>query len=172
MMRGGMLKAGLALVGIFLAGAVAGGIAGMAWQKRQAQHIDAREFTERHLRRVTRALDLSDQQVERIRPILLGEYTDRIREVRARSFNEMGQILREMNRRFEAELTPEQLVKHREFHERMRERFQREADRRDRRGNDDRRRGHDRNRNGDRDRDRDSAEDQPEVQSPPPPATE
>lgn len=140
MIRGGILKAGLAMAGIFIAGAVAGGFAGIKWQRHQTQQIDAREFTERHLRRVAHALELSAEQVDRIRPILMNEFADRIREVRTRSFNEMGQILREMNRRFEAELTPEQLTKHREFQEQMRERFQRETDRRGRRSDGDRNR--------------------------------
>jgi len=140
MIRGGIFKAGLAMAGIFIAGAVAGGFVSITWQRNQAQQIDAREFTERHLRRVAHVLELSEEQVDRIRPILMSEFADRIREVRTRSFNEMGQILREMNRRFEAELTPEQLEKHREFQEQMRERFQRETDRRGRRSEGDRER--------------------------------
>lgn len=100
-------RAMLALVGIFLAGAIVGGVATRAWICRKAPRPSAQEIAERHLQRLVDELALTPAQVERIRPVI-GAFEAEIREARQRAFTGIREIIREMNERIEAELTPAQ----------------------------------------------------------------
>jgi hypothetical protein len=126
----------LAMLGIFVAGTVVGGFGTTAWRRHARSQLTAREFSERHFQHVVDYLELTDEQVERVRP-MMAEFADQIRAVRRESFGEVREVFREMNAHLEAELTPEQLVKHHEFLEKQRARFDRAAKRR----GDDRRSG-------------------------------
>lgn len=129
MMKASNVKIILAMVGIFVAGAVVGGLATDAWRKHTRARFTAREFSERHFQRMVDYLELTDEQVERIRPMMT-EFADQIKGVRRESFGEIREIFDQMNSHLVAELTPEQLVLHRQMMDRMRARFERAAKRR------------------------------------------
>lgn len=100
------LKITIYLVAIFLIGGVAGGFVALAWKGRPGPPSIA-NVTERQMHRLTEELSLTEDQVERIRPIL-ATISDEIRAVRRESMAEFARIYGEMVTQVEAELTPEQ----------------------------------------------------------------
>lgn len=98
-MRQGMLKATLAMAGIFLAGAVAGGFAGVAWWRSQ---IPGR-LAEQQIKRMTDELKLSSEQQRRIHAIM----ADSADDLRA-AYTQVRKVRAEMNGRIRGELTSEQ----------------------------------------------------------------
>ena len=119
----------LAMLGIFAAGTVIGGFGTTAWRRHARSHLTAREYSERHFQHMVDYLQLTDEQADRVRP-MMAEFAEQIRAVRRESFGDVRAIFDEMNAQLEAELTPEQLAKHHEFLEKQRARFERAARRR------------------------------------------
>lgn len=122
-------KVVLTIFGIFMAGAVAGSFATDAWQRHERSRFTARDFSERHFQRMVDYLELTDEQVDRIRPTM-SNFAEQIRLVRSESFEEVRGIFTEMNVHLVAELSPEQLIRHRKMMEELRTRFERASKRR------------------------------------------
>jgi hypothetical protein len=131
-MKPGAAKALWAMVGIFLAGGVVGGLAGNAWARHKAVRISAQEFVDRQLKKRVDQLELTDEQISRIKPIMK-DHEESIRASRRRSFQEISHIWRDMNARIEHELAPEQLEKFRLIQKQELERFERQVQSRSRR---------------------------------------
>lgn len=119
----------LTMLGIFVAGAVVGIFANDAWRRHERSKFTARDFSERHFQRMADYLELTDEQVERIRPMMT-DFAEQIRLVRSESFEEVKGIFTQMNTHLVAELSPEQLIRHRKMMEEVRARFDRASKRR------------------------------------------
>ncbi len=126
------------MAGIFLAGAVAGGVGGAAWSKHKATQMSAQEFVDRQLRRRVDQLELSSAQIEQIKPIMK-QHEETLRVTRRKCFNEIGQVFRNMNAEIEDALTPGQREKFRTIQEEERERFEKQIQSRSRRDDSDER---------------------------------
>ncbi len=113
-MNAGALKALLALTGIFIAGAVTGGVSGVAWERHQARHVSEQEFADHQLRRLEASLKLTAEQVECMRPVMC-EFAERVRVARRNALADVAEVWREINAQLERELTPHQLAKFREI---------------------------------------------------------
>lgn len=122
-MKKGTCKVVLALVGIFLAGGVAGGFGGVAWERhRMMKRFDAGSFVEGSLLRFEEELRLTSEQMDRIRPIMVN-FAEQMRTARRKAFAEIVQMRNDIDARIEAVLTPGQLVQFREMQRRDRERW-------------------------------------------------
>jgi Spy/CpxP family protein refolding chaperone len=114
----GRWKIALALAGIFIAGAAAGGIAGYTWAPRDPRGLmRPNDYTERYLQRMITEVKLTTEQVECLRP-MMEEFSEKLSVMRQKAFAEARDVIREMDRRIEADLTPEQ----RELYHQMKER--------------------------------------------------
>lgn len=111
------------MVGIFFAGAVVGGVSSVAWVKHKASKANAQQVAERQMRRLVSRLDLSEEQIERIRP-LIQKFEREIREARRAAIVGTREILREMNERVQAELTAAQRKVFAEMCDREQKRFE------------------------------------------------
>lgn len=129
MMRAGALKAGFAMAGIFLAGLAAGAFGGVAWYKQSTfpPRTTVQEFAARQLDRMTRDLQLTEDQLLRVRP-MVEEFSTQLRDARRKSMGEATDLWRAFNTRLEAELTSEQ----RKTHHANLERFEKEVAKRNR----------------------------------------
>jgi len=136
MMRPGSGKAVFAMTGIFLAGAVTGAVGGAAWSKHHAARLSAQEFVDRQLKRRVDQLELSPDQVARIKPIMK-EHEETIRLTRRKCFNEIGHVFRNMNLEIEGALDDAQREKFRMIQAEERERYERHIQSRSRREGDD-----------------------------------
>ncbi len=101
-------KVALALTGIFLAGAVAGGFGGYAWSRQDPrQPISPDQYTERYLQRMITDVKLTNEQVECLRP-MMEEFSEKLSIMRHKAFAEAIKVVREMDKRVEADLSAEQ----------------------------------------------------------------
>lgn len=112
-------KVVLVFVGIFLAGAIAGGFGSLRFLKGYWQsRLNSENFAGAHLRRLTENLSLTDVQQERVRPIV-HQAADELRKV----WREAESITQRMDSAVQRELTPEQRVAFEEMQKRRKERF-------------------------------------------------
>jgi Spy/CpxP family protein refolding chaperone len=104
-------KLTLLLVGIFLAGAVTGGMVTKGYLRKEiAKRFAPEQMGKDRLAKLTKRLDLTPEQVEQIKPILQRDTAELIRTVRT-SFAESRRIATRMDREISAVLTPEQKAK-------------------------------------------------------------
>ena len=126
----------LLLAGIFLAGGVAGGFLTLRYAHQKMRERGAPEqWGPARLKMLADRLDLSPDQVDRLKPIVRRDVED-LNRLRQQSFSETRRILERMERDIAAVLTPEQKRKfeqlNKEFRERARKMFeQRRNERRD-----------------------------------------
>ncbi len=121
---GSRWKIALALTGIFLAGGVAGGIGGYALSHREPRpRMSPDAYTERYLQRMIADVKLTGEQVECLRP-MMEEFSEKLSVMRQRAFAETRGVLKEMDRRIEADLTPEQRELYRQMQERDRKQWE------------------------------------------------
>ena len=117
MMCGSRWKIALTLTGIFLAGGVAGGFAGYAWSRNDPRpRISPDQYTERYLQRMITDVKLTSEQVECLRP-MMEEFSEKLSVMRQKAFAEARAVLRDMDRRIESDLTPEQRELYRQMQE-------------------------------------------------------
>ena len=114
MMRSRAFKALLALAGVFGAGAVTGGVAGIIWERQQLRVVTEHDVAERRLERLEASLELTAQQVECMRPVM-SEFAERIRIARRNALADVSAVWCEINAQLERELKPHQLKKFREI---------------------------------------------------------
>lgn len=120
MMCGSRWKIALTLAGIFLAGGIAGGFAGYAWSRKDPRpRMSPDQYTERYLQRMITDVKLTNEQVECLRP-MMEEFSEKLSIMRQKAFAEARNVLVEMDRRIERDLTPEQVALYREMQERDR----------------------------------------------------
>jgi hypothetical protein len=113
-MRPGAFKALLAISGIFAAGIVTGGVAGVVWERHEARLLTEHEVAERQLARLEANLELTAKQIECMRPVMR-DFAERVRIARRNAFADVGEVWREINAQLERELKPNQLKKFREI---------------------------------------------------------
>jgi hypothetical protein len=113
-MHPGAIKALLAMLGIFAAGIVTGGVSGVAWERHHTRLLSENEIAERQLARLEASLELTAQQVECMRPTMR-DFAERVRIARRNAFADVGEVWREINAQLERELKPHQLKKFREI---------------------------------------------------------
>jgi len=119
----------LAILGIFMSGAVAGGFLAPRLTNRAVERgRTPREFVPHMMDRLTRGLDLSEEQVGRIRPIV-DQAWEQLNALRRDS----AEVMRLMYVEIEGELTPEQLQRHEEYQNERRLRWQRMIEEREKR---------------------------------------
>ena len=111
------------MAGIFLAGAIAGGAGAIAWTKHDSKPRSAREIVDSQLKKRVEQLELNEEQIARIKPIM-AVYEETFRLTRRKCFHEIGQVFSAMNARIEGELTPEQHALFRAIQEEERKRFE------------------------------------------------
>ena len=115
----------LAMSGIFVAGAATGAFVTLGAVKKMAERRGLTQlpapWSPHQMRRMAEALRLTEEQLERIRPIVRRNMEDmgRLRQFTA---TEMRRNMERMEREISAELTPEQQDKFREMQEMMRRR--------------------------------------------------
>lgn len=114
-MTSGAFKAIVAITGIFAAGIVTGGVAGVIWERQHsARLLTEHDLAERQLQRLENSLELTAQQVECMRPVMR-DFAERVRIARRNAFADVGEVWREINAQLERELKPNQLKKFREI---------------------------------------------------------
>lgn len=112
----------LLLVGIFAAGCVAGGFVTMRYVHSKIRERGAPEqWGPARLKLLSERLELSAEQVDRLKPIVRRDVED-LNRLRQQSFQETRRILERMERDIAAVLTPEQKRKFEELNKEMRER--------------------------------------------------
>jgi Spy/CpxP family protein refolding chaperone len=116
----------LAMLGIFVAGSATGAFITLGAVKKMAER---RGFTQlpapwspQQVRRMAEALGLSEEQTDRIRPIIRRNMED-MNRLRQFTGAEMRRNLERMEREVSAELTPEQREKFKEMQSMMRQRL-------------------------------------------------
>ena len=107
MIEGQKFKITVYLVAIFLIGCITGGFATSAFRGPPRSPMLG-NMAGRQMDRMKEELTLSQEQVERIEPILM-EINEAALAVRRSSMAEFARIYSEMSERVEAELTPEQV---------------------------------------------------------------
>jgi Spy/CpxP family protein refolding chaperone len=127
----GRTKLILALVGIFLAGTIAGA-AIMFGVGRRVQQVRAtpEQWTPLMLERMTGELALTPEQRDVLKPILQ-RGTDEVRLLRQASMRQTVEILARVEREVGEHLTPEQKQRYDQLREERRERFRRITERGD-----------------------------------------
>lgn len=106
MSNGHKAKITATLIAIFAAGAIAGGFAVSAFSDRGRPPVLG-NLSERQMSRMASELELTDDQIARIQPIV-EDISEEIRSVRRKSMTEFVRLYNEMEKRVIAELTPEQ----------------------------------------------------------------
>lgn len=125
MICGSRWKIGLTLAGIFVAGGVAGGFAGYAWSHSDPRpRMSPDQYTERYLQRMITDVKLTNEQVECLRP-MMEEFSEKLSIMRQKAFAEARGVLRDMDRRIEQDLTPEQRSLYRDMQARDRKQWDR-----------------------------------------------
>jgi Spy/CpxP family protein refolding chaperone len=115
----------LLLIGIFAAGIVTGGFVMMRFGRQLfPAHRGAEEWGPTRLKRLTERLDLTPDQVEKIRPIIHKD-SEELSRLRNSSLGETRKVLEQLEHDVSAVLTPEQKTKYDEMNREMRERMQR-----------------------------------------------
>jgi len=116
----GRWKIALALAGIFVAGAAAGGIAGFVLAPRDMRGLmRPTDYTERYFQRMVAEVKLTTEQVECMRP-MMEEFSEKLSVMRQKAFADARDVVREMDRRIEKDLTAEQRELYRQMKERDR----------------------------------------------------
>ncbi|MBI2512952.1 MAG: hypothetical protein HYV96_13315 [Opitutae bacterium] len=131
----------LLLTGIFLAGAVAGGFVTLEVGKGMLRkRLAPDNWGPARLKTLEKELDLTVEQIERLKPIIRRDVED-MNRLRQQGFQETRRILERMEKDIAAILTPEQKEKFEKFNEERRERARRlfEQQRRERSEKGDRR---------------------------------
>ncbi len=115
----------LLLTGIFVAGGITGSFVTVRvvrnWAKRAAQ---PEQWGPNRLDMLTKRLDLTPEQIERIRPLIKRDMED-LAFIRQTGFREARRILERMELDISAELTPAQKEKFDQLTKEIRERMQR-----------------------------------------------
>jgi Spy/CpxP family protein refolding chaperone len=115
----------LLLTGIFVAGGITGSFVTVRvvrnWAKRVAQ---PEQWGPNRLDMLTKRLDLTPEQIERIRPLIKRDMED-LAFIRQTGFREARRILERMELDIAAELTPPQKEKFDQLNKEFRERMQR-----------------------------------------------
>ena len=106
MSNGNKTKITVTLIAIFAAGAIAGGFFVSAFSER-SRPPTLGNLTERQMNRIARELELTDDQIARIMPIV-EDISEEIRSVRHKSMSDFIRLYNDMEKRVTAELTPEQ----------------------------------------------------------------
>lgn len=115
----------LLLTGIFLAGAVAGGFVTLEVGKDMFRKRMAPEnWGPARLKMLEKHLDLSAEQIERLKPIIRRDVED-LNRLRQQGFQETRRILERMEKDISAILTAEQKGKFQQLNAEMRERARR-----------------------------------------------
>lgn len=115
----------LLLTGIFLAGAVAGGFVTLEVGKGMMRKRMAPEnWGPARLKMLEKQLDLSSDQIERLKPIIRRDVED-MNRLRQQGFQETRRILERMENDIAAILNPEQKEKFQKLNAEMRERARR-----------------------------------------------
>ncbi|AHF89024.1 hypothetical protein OPIT5_00805 [Opitutaceae bacterium TAV5] len=119
-------KASLVCIGIFVAGAVAGGMITFRYARVQPPKRPGAEDFVRMQRRQFDKLELTEDQQARIRPIL-EKRGEELRKLRRDSFRETTAVFEKMEAEVSRELTPEQREKLTALQQAQRERMQKWA---------------------------------------------
>ncbi len=120
----------LLLTGIFLAGGATGSLLTVRFGRDLINQRAALEkWAPDHLRKLTERLDLTTEQVERLKPIVYRNMEE-IGRLRSDSMRETRSVFERMEREIAAQLTPEQRAKFEEHNRQKRERLQKLMDRR------------------------------------------
>ncbi len=115
----------LLLAGIFLAGGLAGGFLTLRFVHQKMRERGAPEqWGPARLRMLADRLDLTPDQVERLKPIVRRDVED-LNRLRQQSFSETRRILERMERDIAAVLTPDQKQKFEQLNKELRERSRR-----------------------------------------------
>jgi len=131
-MTGSPLKLILLLVGIFAAGAVAGGFVTLQYVQSKVRERGMPErWGPERLRSLDKRLGLTDAQKKQLEPIIRRD-TEELGKLRQSGFAEARRILQRMDADIAAVLTPEQRVKFEQFNAEVRERMRRANERRER----------------------------------------
>lgn len=118
----------LLLGGIFLSGAIVGGFVSVAVAKTMLrQHLAPEMWGPARLKMLEKRLDLTTEQLERLRPIVRRDVED-LNRLRQQGFTETRRIIERMERDISAVLTPEQREKFEKINAEMRERARRMMD--------------------------------------------
>ena len=120
MSNGNKTKITVTLIAIFAAGAIAGGFVVSAFSERSRLPALG-NLTERQMNRIASELELTDDQIARIMPIV-EDVSEEIRSVRHKSMTEFIRLYNDMEKKVTAELTPEQTEIFRERQELRRRR--------------------------------------------------
>lgn len=118
-------KVVLAFIAVFVAGAIFGGLLMVRIGPRIMEQKRAKSMPPTPpmlLRHFTDQLDLTAAQKEKIRP-MVEKMEEEMRALRQNSLKETGAMLRGLQQRFAAELTPEQRKKLDKLQENQRERM-------------------------------------------------
>lgn len=110
---------------VFLAGAIAGGFVYARFARTVVENrIRAEQFASSQMKRLQETLELTPEQVARIKPIVdtMGEELGKMRQATIASFQRMDAAIAK-------ELTPEQRTEFEEMQRRMRERRDRDRER-------------------------------------------
>ncbi|MFI5335643.1 MAG: hypothetical protein ACHQ5A_02595 [Opitutales bacterium] len=115
----------LLLTGIFFAGGVTGGFVAVRVVRNWAQRASQPEqWGPNRLKMLSKRLELTSEQVEKLRPIIKRDMED-LNRIRQSGFREARRILERMESDIATELTPEQKVKFEQLNAELRERLQR-----------------------------------------------
>ncbi|MCB1105259.1 MAG: hypothetical protein H7A44_05705 [Opitutaceae bacterium] len=113
----------LAFIGVFLAGAVVGGIVTLRFVREFARDFRPMDrFEPLLMKRYASRLDLSEEQRKRVREIVRTTENE-LRRLRSEGFKEAVAAGEKMNAQIEQILTPEQRVRLEELKQEMRERW-------------------------------------------------
>ncbi|MDQ5979718.1 MAG: hypothetical protein QG602_2693 [Verrucomicrobiota bacterium] len=120
----------LLLTGIFLAGGVTGSFLTVRFGRNWInQRVATEKWAPDHLRKLTERLELTSEQVEKLKPIV-HRNMEEIGRLRSDSVKETRSVFERMEREIAAQLTPEQRAKFEEFNRQKRERLRKLMDRR------------------------------------------
>jgi Spy/CpxP family protein refolding chaperone len=115
----------LLLSGIFVTGAVAGGVVAMRYVRHaMPRHASPEQWGPARLKRLSEQLNLTPDQEEKLRPIVRRDMED-LGRIRASSFTESKRIFERMEHDIAEVLTPEQREKFEQMNRERREHLQR-----------------------------------------------
>jgi len=115
----------LVLIGIFLAGAVTGGLVVARYGRELVAHRPMPDqWATMQLRRLAERLDLTPQQQEELKPIVRRNMEE-LRKLRNYAMSESRTVFERMQREIEEKLTPEQKAKYQQMLKDFRDRARR-----------------------------------------------
>jgi uncharacterized membrane protein len=118
------------MLGIFIAGGVAGAVIALTIEKNEARRrYGPEQWVPARMRTMQEKLQLSPQQVDKIGSIMRRE-GEELGKLREHGIRETRVILERLEKEVAAELTPEQRAKFDEYNREMRERTRRAMERR------------------------------------------